>query len=106
MEYNYHGVKYITSEEGFKWFDDNFIKEIKNNFKIRETLNIDNMLYEILTLETDTEDAVGKYQNSMTAARKTSFKERKLLQKTARHKSVPWWMKELTIMRKKINAMR
>jgi len=91
MEYNYHGVKYITSEEGFKWFDDNFIKEIKNNFKIRETLNIDNMLYEILTLETDTEDAVGKYQNSMTAAR---------------HKSVPWWMKELTIMRKKINAMR
>jgi len=38
--YNYHGVKYITSEEVFKRFDDNFIKEIKNNFKIRETLNI------------------------------------------------------------------
>jgi hypothetical protein len=104
--YNYHGVKYITSEEGFKRFDDNFIKEIKNNFKIRETLNIDNMLYEILTLETDIEDAVGKYQNSMAAASKKSFKERKLLQKTVRHKSVPWWTKELTIMRKKINVMR
>jgi len=25
-DYNYHGIKYITSEEGFKRFDDNFIK--------------------------------------------------------------------------------
>jgi len=99
-EYNNHGVKYITSEEGFKRFDDNFIKEVKNNFKIRETLNIDNTLYEILTLETDTEYAVGKYQNSMAAASKKSFKERKLLQNTVRHKSVPWWTTELTIMRK------
>ena len=105
-EYNYHGVKYITSEEGFKRFDDNFIKQIKNNFKIRETLNIDNTLYEILTLETDIEDAVGKYQNSMAAAGKKLFKEWKLLQKTVRHKLVPWWTMELTIIRKKINAMR
>jgi len=105
-EYNYHGTKYITSEEGFKWFDDNFIKEIKNNFKIREALNIDNTLYEILTLETDIENSVGKYENSIAAASKKSFKERKLLQKTVRYKSVPWWTKELTIMRKKINALR
>jgi len=28
-DYNYNGVKYITSEEGFKQFEDNFIKEIK-----------------------------------------------------------------------------
>jgi hypothetical protein len=27
--YNFHGTKYITSEEGCKKFDDNFIKEIK-----------------------------------------------------------------------------
>ena len=42
----------------------------------------------------------------MAAASKKSFKERKLQQKTVRHKSVPWWTKELTIMCKKINAMR
>jgi hypothetical protein len=34
-----------------------------------EALNIDNTLYEILTLETDIENAVGKYQNSIAAAR-------------------------------------
>ena len=59
-DYNFHGAKYVTSEEGFKRFDDSFIKEIKNNFKIREALNIDNTLYEILTLETDIENVVGK----------------------------------------------
>ena len=105
-DFNYHGVKYITSEEGFKGFDDNFIKEIKNNFKIREILNLDNILYELLTLETDIENAVEKYHNSIAGARKKSFKERKLLQKTTGYKSVPWWTRELTIMRKKTNAMR
>jgi len=105
-DYNYHGVKYITSEEGFKRFDNNFITEIKNNFKIRETLNLDNILHEIPTLETDIENAVEKYQNSIAAASKKSFKERKLLQKTIGYKSVPWWTRDLTIMRKKINSLR
>jgi hypothetical protein len=67
--YNYNGV-YITSE-----FEDNFIKEIKNNFRIRETLNVDNTLCEIITLESDTENVVGKYQNSLVAASKKSFKK-------------------------------
>jgi len=39
-DYNYHGVKYITCEEGFKRFEDNFITEIKNHFKIREKLTL------------------------------------------------------------------
>ena len=63
-------------------------------------------MYELLTLDTDIENAVGKYQNSIAAACKRSFKERKLFQKTIGYKSVPWWMGELTIMRKKINAMK
>jgi len=42
--YNYNGVKYTTSEDGFIQFEDNFIKEITNNFRIRETRNIDNTL--------------------------------------------------------------
>jgi hypothetical protein len=73
---------------------------------IRETLNIDNTLYEILTLEADIENAVEKYQTFVAAASKKSFKVRRLLQKTVRHKSVPWWTKELTLIRKKINALR
>ena len=33
-DYNYHGVKHITSEEGFKWFEDSFIKETKTTSKL------------------------------------------------------------------------
>ena len=54
-DYNYNGIKYTTSEEGFKRFEDNFLNENRNNFRIRETLSIDNTLCEIITLESDTE---------------------------------------------------
>jgi hypothetical protein len=91
---------------GFQHFGNIFIKEIKNNLRIRETLDLDNTLCEILTLESDTENVVRKYQNSLVAASKKSFKVRQLMQKTIGYKLVPWWTRELTIMRKKINAMR
>jgi len=61
---------------------------------------------EILTLESDTENVVRKYQDSREAASKKSFKVRQLMQRTIGFNSVPWWTGELTIMRKKINAMR
>jgi hypothetical protein len=54
-DYNYNGIKYTTSEEGFKRFEDNCLNENRNNFRIRETLSIDNTLCEIITLESDTE---------------------------------------------------
>ena len=59
-DYNFHGTKYITREEGFINFDDNSIKKIKNNFKISEIGNLDNTLYAQLTEETDIENAVEK----------------------------------------------
>ena len=87
--YNFHGTKYISSEEGFKKFDDNYIKEIKNNFKISEMENLDNTLYALLTSETDTENAVEKYQDSITAACKKSIKVRKLLKKLSKTSQYP-----------------
>jgi hypothetical protein len=104
-DFNYNGVKYITSEMGFQHFENYFIKEIKNNFKIRETLDLDNTLCEILNLESDTENVVRKYQDSIVAASKKSFKVRQPMQKTIGFKSVLWWTRELILM-KKINAMR
>ena len=72
-DYNFHGTKYVTSE-GFIKFDDKFIKEIKNNFNISKRENLDNTLYTLLTSETDIENAVKKYQDSIKAAIKKSFK--------------------------------
>jgi hypothetical protein len=39
-----NGVKYITSEMGFEHFENNFIKEIKSNFEIRDIHDVDNTL--------------------------------------------------------------
>jgi len=67
---------------GFQHFENNFMKETRNNFRITETLDLDNTLCEILTLESDTENVVRKYQDSIVAASKKSFKVRQLMQKT------------------------
>ena len=81
--------RYITREENFKKFEDNFIEEIKNNFKISETESIDNTLHALVTSETDTENPVEKYQASVTAATKKSFIARKLSKKTNEKRPVP-----------------
>jgi len=73
---------------------------LQNNFGITETFDIGNTICEILTIELDTEKVVRRYQDSIVAASKKSFKVRKLTQKSIGYKSVPWWTKELTIMRK------
>ena len=57
QDVDYNGAKYITSEEGFQQFETNFMKEIRNNFRIWETLDIDNSLSEILNLELDIENS-------------------------------------------------
>jgi len=88
-DFNYNGVKYMTSEMGFQHFENNFIKEFKNNFRVGETPDLDNTLCELLTLELNTEHVVRKYQDSIVAASKKSFKVRQLMQKTIGLKSVP-----------------
>jgi hypothetical protein len=104
--FNLHCIKYITSEESFKTFDDNFITEIKNNFNISEIENLDNILNVLVTSETDIERFVEKYQDSIIAASKRSFKVRRLSKTTTGNKSVPWWTRELTVQRGKLNAVR
>jgi hypothetical protein len=87
--YTFHCTKYITSEESSKKFHDNFIEEIKTNFKISETENLDNTLYALVTSETDVENAVEKYQDSITAACKKSFKVRELSKKLSKTSQYP-----------------
>jgi hypothetical protein len=69
--------KYITSVEGYRKFDDNFIAEIHHNFEISVTGGLDKTLYTKILSETDIELMVEKYQDSLTAACKKSFYERK-----------------------------
>jgi hypothetical protein len=67
-----------------KRFGTNFIKEIKTNFKISETRNLNDRLCELLDLELDMEKVARKYQDSIVAASNKSFKARQLMQKNYR----------------------
>ena len=105
-KYTHHGIKYITNEEGYKKFEENFIAEIRQNFELAGTERLDEDLCKAITTNKDVELITEKYQGSMAAACRKSFQVRKGGEKTTEHKSVPWWTTELTIVRKKINAMR
>jgi len=62
---------------------------MQHNFEISVTGDLDKALYTKILLETDIELMVEKYKDSLTAACKKSFYERKQREKTVGHKSVP-----------------
>jgi len=66
---------------GFPHFENKFIKEMENNFSIRELLDLEKTLCEILALDSDTENVVREYQDSIVAASKKLFRVRQLMQK-------------------------
>ena len=105
-KYIHHGIKYVTSEEGYKKFETNFIAEIRQNFELAGSGSLDDDLCTAIALDKDIELTTEKYQGSMDAACRKSFRTRKGWEETIEHKSAAWWTTELTIMRKKINAMR
>jgi len=54
----------------------------------------------------DIENAVDLFQEALILTRKKSFKTRRATKKTTKHKTVPWWTVELTLMRKRMNTLR
>jgi len=54
----------------------------------------------------DRESAVEKLQEAITLSCNKSFKTREITKKMTKQNSVPWWAEELTIKRKRLNALR
>ena len=52
------------------------------------------------------DQVVKKFEDTIKTACDKSFKKRTTLQKTVGGRSVPWWSDTLTVMRKRINALR
>ena len=68
--------------------------------------DLDNELAIHVKSTNDVEDAVDMLQEAITMTCNKSFKTIKSTQQWANQKSVPWWTQELTIKRKRLNAMR
>jgi len=54
----------------------------------------------------DIEKVVDKLHEAITTACNNSFRNAENNQKWTKYKSVPWWTQELTIKRKRLNALR
>ena len=106
---NYQGTRYIINEQNYDRFDNNLKKIIATKFQLNNTKNLsdlDNELAIHVKTTNDVEDAVDMLQEAITMTCNKSFKTIKSTQQWANKKSVPWWTQELTIKRKRLNAMR
>jgi hypothetical protein len=72
-KYTHHGIKYVTSEEGYKKFEKHFIAEIRQNFSLAGSGSLDDDLCMAIALDNGIELTKEKYQDSMAAACRKSF---------------------------------
>jgi hypothetical protein len=106
-EYNYNGRRYVVTDVNLKKFDNNLSRSVAMKFRRgqRGLENLDNILALQVKEENDIERAVNQFQEALILACNKSFKKRKATKKE-KYKSVPWWTQELTLKRKRVNALR
>jgi hypothetical protein len=73
---------------------------------IKDLSGLDNELATHVKTTRDVEDAVNTLHKAITESCNKSFKTVETTQKWTNHKSVTWWTQELTIKRKRLNAIR
>jgi hypothetical protein len=108
--YNYHNDhRYIVKEQNYNRFDKNLKEIVAKKFRMEnpeDSTSLDTNLAEYIKETDDIEGDIEKLQDTITSSCNKSFKTRETTQKTTKHKSVPWWTEELTIKRKRLNALR
>jgi hypothetical protein len=106
---NFQDARYTgKTDENWKEFDKNLSRFVAMKFRMGQgnlmTLDRDVAL-QVEELN-DIESAVDLFQEALISSCNKSFKIRRASTKMTTHKSVPWWTVELTIMRKRTNALR
>jgi len=91
---------------------------IRPKIRTRDNKNFKNIIYKgrveemdmnlstTVAKENDLEGLVDSFTVAMPTTRREAFKIINTQNKTKQKKSVPWWTDSLTIMRKRINALR
>jgi hypothetical protein len=77
---------------------------LKHNAGGTETL--DKVLCTQVTNKPDVEGLVKEFYEVLEAACRSSFRSSRATNTKSTHKMVPWWSGELTIFRKRLNALR
>ena len=74
--------------------------------KDKGTEDLDKTLCTRAFEETDIEKLIEEFHEVLKLACSKSFKTHRASKRTTLNESVPWWTEELTIMRKRLNALR
>jgi type II secretory pathway component PulJ len=107
-KYNYNGHRYVVTDENLKTFDNNLSQIVAMKFCTgqEDSAKLDRVLASQVKESKDLESAVDLFQEALISSWNKTFKTRWATKKTTKYKSVPWWTEEITLKRKRINALR
>ena len=103
-------LKYKFTKEGKEKFQSNLIRlagqKLCDTHNAGGTETRDKILCTRATKELDIEKSVKEFCEILEVACRNSFQTLRVTKTALTHKTVPWWSDELTIMRKRLNALR
>ena len=109
-EADFNEMRYIVKEGNHQKFQTNLLRLTSTEFNIssckQNAEELDSILSTRISLETDIENSINKFEEVLKSACHQSFRIKGVSKAGMKSKSVPWWTKELTVMRKRTNALR
>lgn len=100
-------MRYITTEEGYIKFNSQLATHLRSTFKCeRNATELDQELTNRIRQYDNIELLFKHLQKCISEACKASFRISMGRRTNLNGKTVPWWSPELTVMRKKVNALR
>jgi hypothetical protein len=103
-------LRYIAKKDNKKKFQGNLLrlaeKKLCNMNKEGGTEDMDKTPCTRVSDETDIEKLIEEFHKVLKLTCSKSFRTQRASKRAISLKSVPWWTEELTIMRKRVNALR
>lgn len=103
----FKGTRFITNANKNKQFNNHLVESLKLNFNCKSSgEKMDEELAQKANAYTNVESLIETFYSSMHDACSRAYGVSRGKKLEVRGKSVPWWTPELTILRKRVNALR
>ena len=102
--------KYTVNAKSMEKYQGNICRTVEKMIREQSNNNsedgLDERLYKRILTDNHTAQQIEEFSEAMRRACEQSFKTPKTPRVTQKYKSVPWWTRELTELRKTTNALR
>ena len=109
-ELDFQDVRYIVQKDTKQKLQGNLLRWAErvlcNVKKEGATEDLDKTLCTRVSDRMDIEELIEEFHDVMKSACNKSFRTRRVSKKAMSNKSIPWWTEELTVMWKRVNALR